>query len=70
MLVEQKKRNSVRYFVGNFLRKNENDKDYMALDRIENLFEGLKDCQAHLCDQLFSAKKEMEAKGIFDRSKL
>ena len=42
----------------------------MALDRIENLFKGLKDCQAHLCEQLFYAGKKMEAKGVFDRSNL
>lgn len=44
MLVEQKIKNSVRFFLGNFLRKKEDDKEYMALDRIENLFKGLKDC--------------------------
>jgi len=44
MLVEQKIRNSVRFFLGNFLRKREEDKEYMALDRIENIFKGLKDC--------------------------
>ena len=52
------------------MRKRENDKDYMALDKVENLFADLKDCQAHLCEQLFSAGKKMEAKGVFDRSNL
>jgi len=70
LLVDQKKRNSVRFFLGNFLRKKEEDKEYMALDRIENLFIGLNDCQAHLCEQLFFAGRKMEAKGVFDRAKL
>jgi hypothetical protein len=34
----------VRFFLGNFLRKKEDDKEYMALDRIENIFKDLKDC--------------------------
>ena len=70
LLVDQKKRNSVRFFLGNFLRKKEEDKEYMALDRIENLLIGLNDCQAHLCEQLFFAGRKMEAKGVFDRAKL
>ena len=44
--------------------------DFMGIDRIESLFEGIKDCQAHLCVELWYAEKKMEAKGIFDRSKL
>jgi hypothetical protein len=56
--------------LGNYLRKKEEDKDHMSLDRIENLFDGLADCKAHLCEQLFSAGKKMEAKGIFNRGKL
>ena len=70
LLVEQKIKNSVRFFLGKFLRTKESDKEYMGLDRIENLFHGLKDCQAHLCEQLWFAGKKMEAKGVFDRSKL
>lgn len=69
-LVEQKIKNAVRFFMGNFLRKKEDEKEYMALDRIENIFEGMKDCQAHLCEQLFYSGKRMEAKGVFDRCKL
>jgi hypothetical protein len=60
----------VRYFLANYLRKKEDDKDHMSLDRIENLFEGLGDCQAHLCEQLFHAGRKMEAKGIFNRQKV
>ena len=42
----------------------------MFLDRVENLLEGLPECQAHLCEQLFFAGKKMEAKGVFERAKL
>ena len=70
VLVDQKIRNAVRYFLSSFLRKREDEKDYMGLDKIENLFTDLNDCQAHLCEQLFYAGKKMEAKGVFDRSKL
>jgi hypothetical protein len=70
LLVEQKIRGAVRFFLSSFLRKKEDEKEYLGLDKIENLFEDLKDCQAHLCEQLWFAGKRMEAKGVFDRSKL
>lgn len=70
VLVDMKIRGAVRFFLGSFLRKGENEKDYKGLDKIENLFEDLNDCQSHLCEQLWHAGKKMEAKGVFDRSKL
>jgi hypothetical protein len=69
-LVENKIRGGVRFFLNNFLRKKEDDKEYMGLDRVENLFDGIKECQAHLCEQLWFAGKKMEAKGVFERQKL
>lgn len=70
ILVDQKIRNAVRYFLSSFLKKKEDEKEFMGLDKIENLFEDLKDCQTHLCEQLWFANKKMDAKGVFDRCKL
>ena len=70
VLKEQKIKGSVRYFLGNYLRKKAEDKDHMTLSHVESLFDGLPECLVHLCEQLFSAGKHMEAKGIFNRHRL
>lgn len=70
MLVERKKRNSVMHFANNFLRKKEDDKEYMGLDRVESLFDGNKECIIYLCEIVYSTGKKQMAKGIFQRHKL
>lgn len=69
-LKDNKIRNSVRFFLGKYLKKSEKDKEYMGLDHIESLFKGLPECLVHLCEQLLKANKKMEAKGVFKRNNL
>jgi hypothetical protein len=42
----------------------------MGLDKIEELLEDLENCQAHLCEELWWAGRNMESKGVFNRCKL
>lgn len=37
-MVEMKKRNSVTYFVRKYINKQSNDKEYISLEKIEELF--------------------------------
>lgn len=69
-LIYIKKENSIRYHLGNYLRKKPDSSDFMGLDRIENLLSGMKMELALVCDMLMQKGKNMEAKGIFDRNKL
>ena len=69
-LVHIKKYNSIKYHLGNYLRKQKNTPEYMGLDRVENLLAGEKVELAMLCEQLMVQGNTMEAKGVFDRNEL
>lgn len=70
LLKERKKRNSVLHFANQFLSKKPDDKEFMGLDRVEQIFLGQPECLVHLVDIVFAAGKKMMAKGIFMRNKL
>ena len=70
LLIERKKRNSVFHFANQFLSKKQDDKEFMGLDRIEQIFHGAHECLVHLTDIVFGAGKKQMAKGIFMRNKL
>lgn len=68
--MEQKKRNSVGYFVRKFIQKKSGEKEYLSLDTLEELLKDLNDCLVMMCELLHKANMTMEAKGVFIRHKL
>lgn len=60
----------MNFFLQNYLKKNININDFRGLDRVEEIFEGLPDLLAMVCEVLFNKNKEHEAKGIYLRHKL
>ena len=69
-LKERMMKSTMRYYLGRFLyKKNDND-DHISLDRIEDLFTGFKPMLSYLVEDLVYKKKLNEAKGVFLRHKL
>ena len=52
-LVAIRKNNSVHYFANLYLMKKDDDKEYIGLNRVEELFVGLNDCLAFLVTMLY-----------------
>jgi hypothetical protein len=63
-------KNSMRYFLGRNLYKNQNQQDFLTLDRIEDLLSGFKQMLSYLAEDLAHKSKLQEAKGIFMRNQL
>lgn len=60
----------MRYFLGRNLYKNQNQQDFLTLDRIEDLLSGFKQMLSYLAEDLAHKSKLQEAKGIFMRNQL
>lgn len=65
-----KKQGAVRYHMYKFLKTDPSSPDYRGLDRIVELFMGLKDILCYACAMLFQFNRKMEAKGIVVRNGL
>ena len=63
-------KNSMRFFLGRNLYKNQNQQDFITLDRIEDLLSGFKQMLSYLAEDLTHKNKIQEAKGIFLRNQL
>ena len=57
-------KSSMRYYLGRFLYNKPGSDDYMGLDKIEDLFSGLKPMIAYLVEDLVHKKRFNEAKGL------
>ena len=58
----------IRYYLGRNLYKKKNHKEYLSLDRVEDLISGFKQMLAYLVEDLCFNKKLNEAKGIMIRN--
>lgn len=58
---------TTRYYMGRYLYNKKDQKDYMELHKIEDLFDGIKPMLAYLADDLAFKGKLKEAKGIMLR---
>ena len=57
----------MRYFLGRNLYKKQNQKEFLSLDRVEDLLSGFKQMLSYLVEDLTFKNKEMEAMGIMKR---
>lgn len=60
----------MRYYLGRNIYNKKNEKDFLSLDRIEDLFSGFKQMLSYLVEDLTFKKKEMEALGIMQRNQI
>ena len=58
----------IRYYLGRNLYKKKNHKEYLSLDRVEDLISGFKQMLGYLVEDLAHNKKLVEAKGIMQRN--
>lgn len=63
-------KSSMRFFLGRNLYKNQNQQDFLTLDRIEDLLSGFKQMLSYLAEDLAHKNKIQEAKGIYLRNQL
>ena len=63
-------KNSVRYFLGRNVYKNQNQQDFLTLDRIEDLISGFKQMMSYLVEDLTKKEKFNEATGIMQRNQI
>ena len=60
----------MRYYLSRNLYKKKDQKDFLTLDRIEDLLSGFKQMISYLVEDLAFKKKEMEAIGIMRRNEV
>lgn len=63
-------KNSMRYFLGRNLYKKQDQRDFLTLDRVEDLLVGIKQMLGYLVEDLAHKNKKQEAKGIMLRNKV
>lgn len=65
---ERLMKKGIRYYLGRNLYKKKNHKEYLSLDRVEDLISGFKQMLGYLVEDLAHNKKPMEAIGIMQRN--
>ena len=66
-IVETKKRSAVAYFLSKFMYTKSSDKDYLGLDRVEDLLKGETDYIIYMIEMLYNDGRKIEAKGVYMR---
>jgi len=67
VLVAFKKQAAVGYHLGKYLNKKPSEKEYMGLDKVEDLLKGETEYLVFLILKLFNADRRHEAKGVYTR---
>ena len=68
ILASMKKQAAVRYHLSKYLREKPETNEYKGLDRVIELFLGLKEVLCYACQLLWQANRQHEAAGIAMRN--
>jgi len=69
-IVTEKKKNGIRFYLMSYTKKKQNETAFRGLNRVEEMFSGLPEYLALLCEQLAKDNRMDEIKGIYVRNGL